>query len=283
MRCSDAIFKQLSQNYLKFRNTARYCLGNLDGFDPNHLVSPEEMLPLDRWAITRLNGLMERCFAAYDAYEFHGVSHAINDFCVVELSSFYLDIIKDRLYCLGRESLERRSAQTALWMILDSMTKLFAPILAFTCDEIWQAMPHREGDDRRNVVLNDMNRPFTEYALDASQMERWQKLIQVRDAVNAALEQARNEKRIGKGLEASVRLTLGEQESFLAEMDRQELADLFLVSQVELVPGEALAVETMPAQGEKCSRCWKYHPKVGENPNYPTFCPRCASVVSAWK
>ena len=147
VRCSDNIFKQLSQNYLKFRNTARYCLGNLDGFDPDHLVSPEEMLELDRWAVTKLNELIRKCFAAYDNYEFHVVSHAINDFCVVELSSFYLDIIKDRLYCEGVDSLERRSAQTALWMILDTITKLFAPILAFTCDEIWQAMPHREGDD----------------------------------------------------------------------------------------------------------------------------------------
>ena len=127
VRCSDNIFKQLSQNYLKFRNTARYCLGNLDGFDPDHLVSPEEMLELDRWAVTKLNELIRKCFAAYDNYEFHVVSHAINDFCVVELSSFYLDIIKDRLYCEGVDSLERRSAQTALWMILDTITKLFAP------------------------------------------------------------------------------------------------------------------------------------------------------------
>ena len=160
VRCSDKIFKQLSQNYLKFRNTARYCLGNLDGFDPNELVKPEEMLELDRWAVTKLNELTEKCFAAYDNYEFHVVSHTINDFCVVELSSFYLDIIKDRLYCEEVGGLERRSAQTALWLILDTMTKLFAPILAFTCDEIWQAMPHRADEDSRNVVLNEMNQPF---------------------------------------------------------------------------------------------------------------------------
>src|SRR5699024_264872 len=188
VRCSDNIFKQLSQNYLKFRNTARYCLGNLDGFDPNHLVAPQEMLELDRWAVTKLNELTEKCFAAYDDYEFHVVSHAINDFCVVELSSFYLDIIKDRLYCEGKDSLERRSAQTALWLILDTITKLFAPILAFTCDEIWLAMPHQEGEDTRNVVLNEMNQPFAAYALSEADMAKWDKIVSVRDAINAALE-----------------------------------------------------------------------------------------------
>ena len=135
VRCSEEIFKQLSQNYLKFRNTARYCLGNLSGFDPDNLVSPEEMLPLDRWVLTRLNGLIVKVEEAYLDYEFHVVSHLINDFCVVELSSFYLDIIKDRLYCELPDSLQRRSAQTALFLVLDTLTKMFAPILAFTCDE----------------------------------------------------------------------------------------------------------------------------------------------------
>ena len=149
VRCSDEIFKQLSQNYLKFRNTAKFCLDNLTDFDPDTLVAPEDMLALDRWAMTRLNALIAKAFTAYDNYEFHVVSHAVNDFCVVELSSFYFDIIKDRLYCDGAESLSRRSAQTALYLILDAMTRMFAPILAFTCDEIWLAMPHRTGDDER--------------------------------------------------------------------------------------------------------------------------------------
>ena len=188
VRCSDNIFKQLSQSYLKFRNTARYCLGNLDGFDPNKLVQPEEMVGLDRWAITKLNQLIQRCFTAYDNFEYHVVSHAINDFCVVELSSFYLDIIKDRLYCEEKDGLARRSAQTALWLILDSLTKLFAPILAFTCDEIWLAMPHRNEDDGRNVLFNEMNQPFAAYALDDAAMGRWAEVIRVRDTVNGVLE-----------------------------------------------------------------------------------------------
>ena len=206
VRCSDEIFKQLSQNYLKFRNTARYCLGNLDGFNPDDLVPAGEMEELDRWAVTRLNALAEKCLKAYDDYEFLVVTHAVNDFCVVELSNFYLDIIKDRLYCEEADGRRRRSAQTALFLILDTMTKLMAPILAFTCDEIWQAMTHRSGDDGRNVLLNEMNRPYADYALNDKAMEKWDTIIRLRDDVNAVLEAARADKKIGKALEAHVRV-----------------------------------------------------------------------------
>ena len=276
---SEVIFKQLSQNYLKFRNTARYCLGNLDGFDPNNLVKPEEMLELDRWAVTKLNQLTEKCFAAYDNYEFHVVSHAINDFCVVELSSFYLDIIKDRLYCDEKDGLSRRSAQTALFLILDTMTKLFAPILAFTCDEIWLSMPHKEGDDPRNVLLNEMNKPFAEYALDEDAMAAWSGLITLRDAVNAALETARNEKKIGKSLEAKVTIPAGSLVG-TRQMEPDELADLLIVSQAE-VSDHVTEVQVEPAAGQKCERCWKVLPTVGADSQHPTLCPRCARVVSA--
>ncbi|MBD5169879.1 MAG: isoleucine--tRNA ligase [Oscillibacter sp.] len=276
VRCSDNILKQLSQNYLKFRNTARYCLGNLAGFDANNLVAPGEMLELDRWAVTRLNSLMERCETAYYNYDFHVVSHAINDFCVVELSSFYLDIIKDRLYCDETDGLSRRSAQTALWMILDTVTKIFAPILAFTCDEIWLAMPHKDGDDGRNVLLNVMNKPFVEYALDDAAMAKWDELIKVRNTVNAALETARNEKKIGKSLEAKV--TVGLPESLAGQMDEEALADLFIVSQVNAAEGSA-GVQVEPAQGAKCERCWKILPSVGSDSEHPTLCGRCAKVV----
>ncbi len=283
VRCSHEIFKQLSQNYLKFRNTARYCLGNLDGFDPNSLVKPEEMVELDRWAVTKLNGLIEKCFAAYDNYEFHVVSHAINDFCVVELSSFYLDIIKDRLYCEEKDGLLRRSAQTALWLILDTITKLFAPILAFTCDEIWLAMPHCEGDDGRNVLLNEMDQPFAQYALDEEAMERWNKVIKLRDVVNQALETARNEKKIGKSLEAKIVLTVPTFETALDGMDADTLADILIVSQAEVQKSDmnVLKVDVEPAQGQKCERCWKVLPTVGSNSKHPTLCPRCAQVVPA--
>ena len=293
VRCSKEIFKQLSQNYLKFRNTARYCLGNLDGFDPNELVAPGEMLALDRWAVTKLNELIRKVAEAYGRYEFHVVSHAINDFCVVELSSFYLDIIKDRLYCEKRDSLERRSAQTALWMILDSMTRMFAPILAFTCDEIWQAMPHRAEDDERNVVFNVMHAPFEAYALSDTEMARWDKLIALRGDVNVVLEAARADKRIGKPLEAAVTLRpeSGEAREALREVESMNLAELFIVSrcliaedgepEAEAVTGEGsvpgLRIEVKEAPGVKCPRCWMHsteaEPETG-------LCPRCAAVVA---
>ncbi len=293
VRCSKEIFKQLSQNYLKFRNTARYCLGNLNGFDADHLVPPEEMLELDRWAVTKLNQLIEEAEKAYQDYEFHVVSHAVNDFCVVELSSFYLDIIKDRLYCEGTDSLQRRSAQTALFLILDSMTKMFAPILAFTCDEIWQAMPHRAEDDKRNVLLNDMNKPFSAYALSGEELARWDKLIALRNDVNGVLEQARASKRIGKSLEASVTLKAEDEDAkeLVESVSDMNLAELFIVSrcltgedapvEAEAVTGKSaghpgLTVAVIEAPGTKCPRCWMH----SEQPQEGTgLCPRCARVV----
>ena len=293
VRCSKEIFKQLSQNYLKFRNTARYCLGNLDGFDADALVAPAEMLELDRWAVTRLNALIEKVESAYRNYEFHVVSHAINDFCVVDLSSFYLDIIKDRLYCEERDGLKRRSAQTVLFLILDSLTKMFAPILAFTCDEIWQAMPHRAGDDGRNVLLNEMNKPFADYALPGDEMARWEQLIALRSDVNGVLEAARADKRIGKPLEAAVALK-AEGKDAAALLDRvsdMDLGELLIVSQClisddepseEAVRGSGSAVpglqiSVIEAPGTKCPRCWKHSlhadPETG-------LCPRCAAVVA---
>ena len=273
MRCSDAIFKQLSEKYLKIRNTARYILGNLNGFDPNNLVKPEDMLELDRWAVTRLNALIEKCFQAYDDYEFNAVTHAVNDFCVVDMSNFYLDIIKDRLYCEETDGLKRRSAQTALFLILDTMTKIMAPILCFTCDEIWQAMPHRSGDDVRNVVLNEMNQPFAAYALSEADMAKWDKIVSVRDAINAALEAARNDKKIGKSLEAKVTIPAGKL-SGARKASPEELADLLIVSQVE-VSGEADEIRVESAAGVKCPRCWKHT----HSTHTDGLCPRCAAVM----
>ena len=294
VRCSDNIFKQLSQSYLKFRNTARFLLGNLDGFDPNNLVAPGEMLELDRWAVTKLNQLIEKVMAAYANYEFHVVSHEINDFCVIELSSLYLDIIKDRMYCEAKDSLQRRSAQTAVFMILDAMTKMFAPILAFTCDEIWLSMPHRAEDDARNVVLNEMSKPYTEYALSADELAKWDQLVAIRGDVNNVLETARAAKKIGKSLEAHVTLFAGDAASkeALDKIKEMNLAELFIVSGCEIGEGEAaadatvgkgvalpgLTIEVTAAKGEKCQRCWCYHPEVDSE---TALCPRCAAVVAA--
>ena len=295
VRCSKEIFRQLSQQYLKFRNTARYCLGNLNGFDADNLVKPEEMQELDRWAITRLNALMETVDKAYRNYEFHVVSHAINDFCVVDLSSFYLDIIKDRLYCEERDGLLRRSAQTALFMILRSMTKMFAPILAFTCDEIWLEMPHSKDEDTRNVVFNTMDAPYAEYALDEETMKKWDKLIALRDDINGVLETARAEKRIGKPLEAAVTLRAEDEsgKDVLKEVGGMNLKELLIVSSCMIsdenaedaingagtaYPGVKISVRE--AKGSKCPRCWVMTEEADAETG---LCPRCRSVVTAMK
>ena len=287
VRCSKEIFKQIAQNYLKFRNTARYCLGNLNGFDPNNLVPAEEMEELDKWALTKLGNLIKQIRKWYDSYEFHNITHAINDFCVVELSSFYLDILKDRLYCEEANGNRRRSAQTALFLILDAMAKLFAPILAFTCDEIWQSMPHREGDDQRNVLLNQMPTDMDAYVLDEAAMAKWATVMKLRQDVNGVLELARAEKRIGKALEARVSL-LTDDESLKAACEGLNLAEICIVSACgwETAPEGALVrqgtnfpgltIGVSEATGTKCPRCWMH----SESDHAEGLCKRCAAVIS---
>ena len=287
VRCSKEIFKQIAQNYLKFRNTARYCLGNLDGFDPNNLVPADQMEELDKWALTKLDELIKTVRKSYDNYEFHVVSHAINDFCVVELSSFYLDIIKDRLYCEDATGLRRRSAQSALFIILDAMAKLFAPILAFTCDEIWQSMPHKDSDDERNVLLNQMPENCSEYCLDENRMAAWATVVKLRQDVNGVLELARADKRIGKALEAHVGLSCTD-ESLKAACEGIDLAEVCIVSSCSWEAPETgaltgngtnfpnLTVAVSEAKGEKCPRCWMHSLQANEE----GLCPRCAGVIS---
>ena len=290
MRCSDNIFKQLSDKYLKIRNTARYILGNLDGFDPAESVAFADMLPLDKWAVSRLQDLIERVRTAYDNYEFHTATYAIHNFCVVEMSNFYLDVIKDRLYCDSRKSLSRRSAQTAIYQVLDAMTRLLAPVLCFTADEIWLAMPHTEAEDARAVALNDM--PETNAALRLSESEEahWSKVMRVRADVNKALELARAEKLIGKPLDARVTLYVSEAaaEPF-AELESEDLAPLCIVSELKIVHGagegvrgenfDGLTVHVEPSALPRCARCWTRSATVGTSEKHPTLCARCASVV----
>ena len=287
VRCSKEIFKQIAQNYLKFRNTARYCLGNLNEFDPDDLVAPQDLEELDKWALTKLDALVQECKRAYNVYEFHMVSHAINDFCVVELSSFYLDILKDRLYCEEKNGLRRRSAQTALFLILDAMAKLFAPILAFTCDEIWQSMPHRSGDDGRNVLLNQMPQSLDAYRLDDATMARWDTVMKLRQDVNGVLEKARADKRIGKALEAHVTLETAD-EALKNACEGLNLAEICIVSDctwsapeegAEVAPGvnfPQLTIGVSEAKGTKCPRCWMH----SLNANAEGLCPRCAAVIA---
>ena len=228
----------------------------------------------------------ELCRNAYNEYEFHLVTHAINDFCVVELSSFYLDILKDRLYCEEANGLRRRSAQTALFLILDAMAKVFAPILAFTCDEIWQAMPHRSSDDGRNVLLNQMPESFAAYALDDAAMEKWAVIMKLRQDVNGILEKARADKRIGKALEAHVTLQT-EDESLKNTCQGVNLAEICIVSAVDWnAPEEGaevgsgdnfpgLTIGVSEAKGTKCPRCWMHSVLANEE----GLCTRCAAVI----
>lgn len=289
VRCSDAIFKQLSQNYLKLRNTCRYMLGNLKDFNPDDLVAPEDMLPLDRWAVSRCNELIRTCVQGYEEFEFHIVTHALNDFCVIDMSNLYLDVIKDRLYCDEKNGLKRRSAQTAMYLILDAMTRLAAPILCFTADEIWHAMPHRGGDDVEGVVFNQIHAPYDTYQLSDEESAQWDKLLALRADINLALEEARASKLIGKPLDAAVRLNCGAEQLEQLRADADLLRDLLIVSVLEVEQGsegkpcanhEGVSVVVRRAEGGKCERCWCYSTEVGKNAQHPTLCPRCAAVVS---
>ena len=287
MRISKDIMKQLSQAYLKIRNTARYMLGNLCDFEPDRdLVPAEHLMELDRYALHTFNELAKTARAAYDRYEFHAVYRAVYNFCVVDMSNFYLDIIKDRLYC-GAEA-ERRSAQTALYHILDGMTRLIAPILAFTSDEIWHAMKHAQGVNAESVLFNDMPGDNAAFALDAAARERWAKLVSLRDAVNKALENARNAGVFKKAQDTDVTLSVSESDAaFLAGVD---LASLCIVSKVTVTTGAvegeksedclipctiAVALDESP----KCPRCWNHSEHIGIDGHHNQLCDRCAAVV----
>ncbi len=289
VRVSNEILEQLSQTYRKIRNTAKYILGNLGGFEPDNKVTPADMLPMDKWIITRLNALSKAVKKAYEDYEFHIVYHAIYNFCVVDLSNIYLDVIKDRLYCDSVNGQSRKSAQTAIFMILDTLTRLLAPILAFTADEIWSAMPHGKEDDTRNVLFNEANAEYAEYELSAAEMAAWDKLASVRDDINPFLEEARAAKLIGKPLEAKVIISCDDNEyEFLADKG-EDLEALLIVSEVEIKKGtdggkceryEGICVKVEKAEGEKCERCWKYGHGTGIHVEHTTLCSRCASVVT---
>ena len=273
MRISKEIMKQLSQAYLKIRNTARYMLGNLDGFDPDKAVAVKDMLDLDKWAVAAFNDLTKAVRAGYDAYEFHTVYRSIYNFCVVEMSNFYLDIIKDRLYC--GDDATRSSAQSALFLILDGMTRMLAPILAFTSQEIWAAMPHRAGDDPECVLFNDIPDYDPALALGEAETARWNKLLEVRDAVLKALEEAKEQ--VKKNQDGSITLTVDGALGFTEE----ELATLFIVSKVTVEQGEAVSAAVRLSDAPKCPRCWNHDANIGTAGHHAELCDRCARVLGA--
>ncbi len=280
IRISKEILKQLSEAYRKIRNTARYILGCINDFNPDtDSVAIDELMPIDKWAINKLNELMAKVKAGYDSYEFHQVYHAIHNFCVVDMSNFYLDVLKDRLYTEKADSKARRAAQTTIYIILDSMTRMIAPILAYTSDEIWKYMPHRADANAECVLFNDMPAPI-EISLDADFIANWDKIHDLRDTVKKQLEVAIKDKMIKSSLEASVTLTASGAEYEFIKSVENELAAAFIVSEVVLEQGEGeLQVTVNKAQGEKCERCWGYSKTVGENADHPTLCARCAAVI----
>ena len=292
VKISDNILKQMAEAYRRVRNTARYILGNSNDFNPNtDRVPYEQLMEIDKWALHKLEVLKRKVTENYDKYEFYNLFQDIHYFAGVDMSAFYLDIIKDRLYTEGTNSIERRSAQTVMTEILVTLTKMIAPILSFTAEEIWETLPEVL-KDKESVLLTDWYKENDEY-LNPEIENKWVEIIKVRKEANKSLEKARQGKDriIGNSLDAKVMLhsTDAEIQKFLVE-NREKLELALIVSEVEIVEnidetftkGEEatdLYIKVLHAEGEKCERCWKYSKEIGKDPEHPTLCPRCASVL----
>lgn len=288
IRISKDILKQLSEVYRKLRNTARYILGNLFDFEPQkHEVPFDKLSELDKWAVARFDELVGTVREAYDRFEFHIIYHALHNFCTIDMSNFYLDVIKDRLYVEAADSSERRAAQTAIYTILRGLDSLFAPIIPFTAEEIWSYLPTDSRYDPESVMFSAMPEVKTA-PLDDAFMAKWNRIHEVRDDVLKALEEARAAKIIGKSLEAKVTLHCDDElYSFLSGVE-SELAPVLIVSQVVLEKSgegkfsgvmEGLSVDVAKADGQHCPRCWTYSDTVGSDAKHPTLCARCAKII----
>ncbi len=279
MRCSDEILQRVTDGYRKLRNTARFALGNLDGFDPKRdAVADKDMLDLDSWALGELDSVIARVRAAYEAYEFHTVYHTLYDFCTVTLSARYFDILKDRLYTFAPRNPARRSAQTALYRIVDALARMLATLLVFTADEIWENLP---GDESRGTSVHLAELPAPSGKRDENLAARWEDLFKVREDVMRTLEEARVAKLIGGSLEAAVDITVSGKTYELLSSYGDNLRFVFIVSQVLLIKADSgdLSIKVRRAEGEKCERCWNYSTHVGESAKYPTVCERCVAAL----
>ena len=291
VRVSDKIFGQLSETYRKIRNTARILMANLGDFDPNtDMIDVNELFDIDKWIVSRVNDLAAVVRKAYNDYEFHIVYHGINNFCTVDLSKLYIDITKDRVYVEKKDGKARRSAQTAMYIVLSALTRLVSPLIAFTSEEIWQAMPHMASDVKESIFLNDMPEYKEELAF-AEIRAKWDKLFEYRDDVMKALEIARAEKLIGKSLDAKVTVYT-ENEEIFAHLNAfaDELATVYIVSKAELAKGGApegayreensdIAVLVQQAGGHKCDRCWAYSENGVETEDGGFICERCRRII----
>ena len=281
IRISQDILKQLSDAYRKIRNTARFILSNLGDFNPDtDSVSVEKLDGIDKWAMARMDEIIEKCKAAYDKFDFHIVYSTMRDFCTIDLSNFYLDILKDRLYVEKADSESRRAAQTVIYNILRTMTLYLAPVISFTAEEIWGYMPRSEKDDAESVFFNKLPEK-SGVSADEEFMEKWEKIDELRDIVNKALEEARGQKLIGKSLEAKVTLNCGRDWYEFAKSVENDLVAAFIVSAVSVEKSEfdGVDVKVEVAPGEKCERCWTHSDTVGKCAEHPTLCARCAEIV----
>ncbi len=289
IRLSEEILQRLTEAYRRIRNTCRYLLGNLYDFDyKRDRVSYQEMGELDRWALYRLKEMSDRVIKAYEDFEFHLVYHTLHNFCVIDLSSFYLDIIKDRLYVSSKNSRARRSAQTVMDEILKVIVRIMAPVLSFTADEIWQHMDHENGSPS---VHADLFMPVSEEYRDTELAGRWEEIFRIRGEVTKALEIARKDKLIGHSLDASVTLGLSPELETLLAPYKEQLRSIFIVSSVELTAAgeveggvkgeevEGLIIKVAPSIDPKCERCWVHDPTVGEHEAFPTICTRCLEAL----
>jgi isoleucyl-tRNA synthetase len=290
VRMSDNVMTQLSEAYRKLRNTFRFALGNLADFDPSRDELPEDQMEeLDRWMLSRTADLVRQCRKWYEAFEFHRVFHALHDFAVVDLSAFYFDVLKDRLYTFAPNNRSRRSAQTAVYRIATALLRLATPILAFTSEEIWRYFPRVVGDPESAHTALFPAAGELETQLHPHKQENWKELLILRSAVLKELEDARNQKKITGALEAKVKLrSKGALLEILNEY-RSWLPAIFIVSQVEVAEFDGpvrsehpfpFHVEILRADGTKCERCWNYSTHVGESADYPTVCERCVKALN---
>ncbi len=287
VRISKEILTHLAEAYRRIRNTSRYLLGNLSDFDPAiDKVADQDLIEIDRWALHRLQLLIQRVEKAYEDFEFHVVFHTLHNFCAVDMSSFYLDILKDRLYTSKKTSVERRSGQTAMHTILSSMVRLMAPVLSFTADEVWSSM--KESSAAKSVFLASFPAVEQKY-LDSALAERWDRILAVRGEAAKALEALRRDKKIGHSLDAGVTLYAAPELVTFLNSYQNDLAFIFIVSQVTIAneadaPADAYASDIVkglritagPAKGVKCGRCWMYSETVGAVKEHPEVCARCA-------
>ncbi len=288
VRLSKEILKQLSEAYRKVRNTARYILGNIHDFNPDtDCVSDNDLMDIDRWALWRLNRVVEQARAGYDEFNFHDAFYAIHHFCVVDLSNFYLDVLKDRLYVEKADGVSRRAAQTVIYRILNTLTRLLAPILAFTSEEIWSFMPHSADEDARSVLLNEIPTVAAD-AVDAAFIEKWDRIHALRDDVQKALENARTAKLIGGSLDAAVTLLCDEKALPFVQSVAELLPAVLIVSDVQIKADgqgefsgefEGVSVSVAHANGEKCCRCWVYSDTVAQDGEHSGLCARCAAIL----